>query len=398
MKTNLFFLLAVLALAGCSSQQEPIPQFQNGDDEQQANPSFVRPLDQALSIGRQCIGSSRSGEEFDVSYIVEPQLSRSRVSNDTIAYILNRPGGGFAVIAYDTRVASLLAYSDTGQFSYQEDEKDPVYSMFVGRLIPYVDSLVQVRPANENVPQAFDSLSNVIPCQEQVLPAIKVTITEDAPFDTYVSADHPGCKVGCVAVATGQIMLYCKDYLSNYHSHYYSLDQMRLALNPNVDPEVYYPYTTAQAQDDMALLLYRISQDVNTVYDPSGSIGDSNDAFLLFQNRRFSIRESGLTTYNDIAAASSVIDGYLVYISGSKLNLEGIHAWMIDGCSYRILQIANSQAPISSGIVMRAIDNVFVHCNWGWGSCNGYYRGDVFNVRGETYTDCTYFSVLRECE
>lgn len=61
------------------------------------------------------------------------------------------------------------------------------------------------------------------------------------------------------------------------------------------------------------------------------------------------------------------------------------HAWTVDGCSFCWKDIDNHK---------KGVDNLFVHCNWGWGGTgNGYFYGPIFSPKNYQFWDLHYFSV-----
>ena len=71
-----------------------------------------------------------------------------------------------------------------------------------------------------------------------------------------------------------------------------------------------------------------------------------------------------------------------IYNNGNVIIGNG-HAWVVDGYKNFTCTVKNKK----TGKESRITDD-FVHCNMGWGgTCNGYYRGSVFNVKEVAYSD-----------
>lgn len=330
---------------------------------------------------------TRSNAPLEMGYIVDHSRTRSGApGNDTIAYILNRGDyEGFVVVSSDNRVYPILAHSQTGTFKYKKG--DPVETEFISRLGAYLKSH-QDRESRIVIADDLDACVTSYP-------ALTASWHQRAPWDKYVIQEHPGCPVGCVALATGMIMSHCK--LSHvYHGINFELARITAGLKTNYypweepltrivggntsgnnkpRPEVE-PYSYDVAIDYAAKLLYWIGKDVHTSYSNGESSAMSLDAFRLLKKEGYDLKQITLTAYNVHDAIKYLVSNNLLYMRGSG------HAWVADACSYCV-DYANNDTIAAE-----------IHCDWGWGgNCNGYYSGEVFYPDGHKYTDMTYFAV-----
>lgn len=379
----LFTVLAVL-LNSCSIEETKAELNQNTAfvDEYKISQA------EALEIAENFFGVAQQvkSTQFDIDYILSESMSLGTVSTvrDTVAYVMNMiDDGGFIIVSADNRCYPILAFSETGNFEYEAVQDDMVYANFVSLIDDYVasiDEIDAVPPSGEVVSYEEIDITG---------PMLYTKWSQGEPYNKYVDEYYPNCPVGCVAVAAGQIMVYCKPTLEDYHGMTFHLASINKAFERSLRPDICYPigppfpsYTYDVAIDYSAKLLYYIGQDVDMSYSPGGSGASSSDAYLLFKNLGFVLEEDGLTSYSGLDIAYSIIRGNIVYMRGSVVNGYAGHAWVADGCGT---------------IHMGYRTHVFLHCNWGWGGRNdGYYTSDVFSAGGYSFSGMQYFSVKNE--
>lgn len=383
------FLLGLLFVALCSCSDTGEFGIEEAEVSDVGTDMYKISKEDAIHIANSFLGkTTRSTSLFQVDYVLDdtPNITRSTAfRNDTLAYILNKADGdGFVIVSTDNRVFPVLAYSEKGTFSYEKSDDDIVYANFVSLLDDY---MANIQESDTTVVMPDDYLDG---CTGVDL-GMATTWNQRSPFDKYVIQEHPGCPVGCVAVATGQIMVYC-GYTLDYHDMTFYLNSIHRAFQEKkanskgrrvvgVGPT----YTYEEAVDYAAKLLYFIGKDVNMNYNPGGSGAYSGNAHSLLKRLNFKIKESGLTAYSDTAIAQSLSEGNIIYLRGRNIVSGRGHAWVVDGCTYCW------QNPYTQ----TGIQNVFLHCAWGWGDdSDGYFSGEVFDVGpSKKYGEMSYFSV-----
>lgn len=394
-KSLVIYGMILSALLSCNTDTfEP---YESHIAKQNENRNAVHKITEqdALDIAGKLFKQTRSTSDYTVEYVLNDDATRTRAANttDTLAYIINfGSDNGFAVISSDNRVFPLLAYSDTGHFKYEKSYDNPVYANFISLLGDYMATINENDTAI-NIPN--DYLSSCI-IEKPNLHTYKWN--QGPPFDKYVIQEHPGCPVGCVAVATGQIMVNCKDIL-DYHDSQYVFYAIREAMDDGhgllldndktnitiVNPgHIEYSYETAV--DHVAKLLYWIGKDLYMSYNPGGSSASSYSAMRLLKELGYNIMEKNFTSFSDTAMVQRIKEGHLLYVDGREVNnnING-HAWIIDGYSFCWKDISEK----------KEITNVSLHCDWGWGGyCNGYYCGDIFRTTPDYALEkMKYFSV-----
>lgn len=373
--------------------------------EEEAN-KVESPFEDIISIADSVLGLSRSSEsDYNISFITNnsERDSRSASDVDTVGYILNRPNdNGFVVVGNAATSKPVLAYNESGNFSYTESNDDIVYVNFISKIPDFIDNPKIGIDSAITLPI---SLEDYYENKTYIYPKLHVHLGQRSPYDKYVIQEHPGCPVGCVAVATAAIMSHTKRYLQNYHGENFNLLDIISAYTPWATGN-YSSINLAsslskdEANDRFAKLVYYIGKDVNMEYNTDESKANRSIAYYLFKQLGFDVYESGLTNYNITNIAWSLMDGYLVYARGSNKNETDGHAWVIDGCKWKNVDITTnnvtSRTDLSDG-PKRLITDIYLHCDWGWdGENNGYFNSDVFSVSNYKFQNMQFFSVKRE--
>ncbi|MDE7496525.1 MAG: Spi family protease inhibitor [Muribaculaceae bacterium] len=334
-------------------------------------------LGEALVIAENAVGRgvtrSTTSAVATVDYVLNNVKTRSQDLPDTLAYVINYADeGGFAIISADNRVQPVLAFSENGTFSF---DNEIAVDNFINNLGEFI---------SQNNETSFKGIVYPLFVQE-VAPRIVTQIHQEAPFNKYVVAEYPNCPAGCVPVATALILIHTQDELLNYHNMNVSFKNIRKAMRgiyfpsssgENIistvaDNPIPNPGSYQDAIDQIAKLLYYFGDDMGVHYGEGGS-GTTVRAAYSFLNKY----SPNLTTKNIPYVFKNVVEwmrqGEMVMLFGSG------HAWVADGVAYTIDSQTNQK-------------QYYIYCDWGWGGDgNGYYAGDVFEVRSDEM-------VVKEC-
>lgn len=392
MAKNILYLIILIATTACSS---------TGLDEAallQSNPSSSHktstkiPENEALWIAKRVLTSTSTRSYIadpTIDYVVSNTDTRSESGNDTLAYVYNFSNQGFAIIATERLSNPVLAFSPTGTFSL---ENEIVKGNFISNLEDYYDSEDYQNSTNI---EDFDA------CYQST-PYISAYLNQGNPWNKYVVIDHPDCPVGCVAVATANVICNSKIAI-NYHNTKFQLKSMILAIaekmnstnsigSENVTKSIIKritgrpripKYTYEQAVDSMAKILYLIGLDVNMVYTSKGSGTNSKYAYNLCKSIGINVT-TDYSKYNFLDVFNYLQNDHIIYMRGE--DPEGGHAWVCDGYSYCVDLYDKTK-----------ITKRYIHIDWGWGgSCNGYYNGEVFAAGRYNFEPLNYFAVKRD--
>lgn len=395
MRKLLFFATFIsIFLAGCSNSTEDNILMQDLQDEQISALSNKISEIEAIEISNEVLNkiSTRTNPAAipTIDYVTKHNTTRSTASNDTLAYIINYPDDtGFVIIATDKYVNPLLAYSNQGHFSF---DNEIAKENFIDEIGPYLEK------SKSNAPFNWDDIS--FDNSKTVEPFIEISLNQRNPWDKYVIEKHPGCPVGCLAVAVAYVMTYSKEEL-NYHDSTWQFKSIISAIeNKAIAPVI--PTTNTESQginllppptlysydwgvDKMAKLLYRVGADLGLNYtsDRTGGVPMIN-SYYYCQSLNYTI-PSGYSDYNSNEVARYLRTDHIICLYGVDINGNGAHAWVGDGCMATV-SISHPEQPIVN----------YIHCDWGWGgSCNGYFNGDIFDV-GYQFDVRKYFAVKRE--
>ncbi len=327
------------------------------------------------------------------SYVLSDNNKKTRSISipDTLAYVINYPNNdGFVIVATDRRVNPVLGFSDKGNFSF---ENDNAKVDFIDRIETYM--------ANANSDVSYDSDNYNM--YYQVLPVLKISLSQGSPWNKYVIKDHPGCPAGCVAVATALVLSHSLLEL-DYHGSKYYFKSIIEAINKgqniqNMGP-LYYDtdwnkvvqpeYSYEQAVDSMSKFLYWIGKDVNMSYTTSASSASSYSAYSLCKNIK-DVDNLEYIPFNINAITWLLKNGNIVYLRGTDINGNGGHAWVADGACYCVTSTEDKRS-----LIREEITETYIHCDWGWGGIsNGYYSGSVFSAGGYNFQPLNYFALKR---
>ena len=395
----ILFLLVAAVCFSCSTDEILMPD--QSTDSGIASDTHHISQKEALAIANRILHKdtelSRSIDHTpDFEYVLnEPKSRAESTLPDTLAYVINYPdNNGFAIISSENSIFPILAFSESGQFTFENEISKVNFIDCIGKyLAENKDSGSEGTGGISKWPiTPVDSF--ITPFFEGVKPFVRFRMDQRAPFNKYVDIEHPGCPVGCVAVASALVMSHSKSEFEYYGTKYYfnsildALDRHDNSVEVTTDPTAPM-YTYEQATDYMSKLVYYLGKDLNMSYSTSGSGAFSSDAYNLIYNLGFEI-STNFASYNAINVAKYLLDNNIIYVRGSG------HAWVIDGCKSAIFPFTDSK----NNFTLDDPKLVYVHCDWGWGGyCNGYYAGDVFKLappETTSFTPSNYFAVKLE--
>lgn len=386
MKSSKFTLLILIItlFISCENQKNAeieTPTISNEYETRNNNSTFKITENKALEYANIVFNrnKTRTISEITVDYVVEQSNARS-LSSDTIAYIFNKgENEGFAIISSDNRINPLLAFSESGHFDY--DKNSIVNQEFILKLGDYINKNANNGPIT--LPENF--LDGCYAMQSN----ISGSWHQRDPWNSIVNIYHPGCPVGCVAVATAIVMTHCKESLL-YHGINFPLARIGAGIDQNSNSRIVggsggssniVPLPYDSAVNYAAQLLYYIGLDVNMNYGVNGSGAAPSSGLTLLNNKNFPLRHTQLATYNLINVINYIKNGDIIYMRGSTVNGSGGHAWIANGTMFCV----DSNNNITDG---------YIYCHWGWGgTCDGFYNGDVFYTTQYSFQNMQYFAI-----
>ena len=292
-------------------------------------------------------------------------------------YIYNIGDHGFVIIAGNTVLPPVLAWSDQGAFPDMEEAPDNFASW-----IAHYTEMIDFAVANGIQPEAkvqrqWEEASQGIFVTRNVTtvdPLVSTHWNQDCYYNEYCPATGGGwwggpcghCYAGCVATAMAQVMKYWDYPETGFGAHSYVHSEYG-EQSANFGATTYHweqmPVEIYSHNDAVATLLYHCGVSVNMNYSGSGSGAQSADvetalrSYFGYCGAKYR-QKSGYQEEAWIAMLKAELDlSHPIYYSGA--NGDSGHAFVCDGYD----------------------ENDFMHFNFGWsGSGDAFYS--TYDVNG----------------
>lgn len=398
MRKFVAFLAFAVLLIGCT--QEPVPVLEK---ETLATRSYLISMDSLRKIALDLpfslseetttrALSKQVAEIVPVAKILSSVRQAKTAKSYTPVYVVNyEDDAGFAILSADSRTDQILAYSDYGNLTEEED--NPGVLFFLEGIPAFMEDQIA------NYSATVDSLFEDYYCESwntgtNTFVTIRGPYTTTQwnqnpdPYYTYMptlscSGTSKKAYAGCVTIALLQIIAYYnkpvsfkyggQNYSINYWPDYtYTPSAANLAPSQREILGKYIYYMTERAQ-------------LNATYACSGTSVSITDGRTHLKSVGLQI---GSTTAYSWTPIKQDIDNYRIVWARGNSSDSG-HSWVIDG--YRIYTTQhtwvercydrNSGAFISENTGSHNQYQNLVRCNWGWGGYrDGYFNSGVFNT------------------
>jgi len=325
-------------------------------------------------------GESRGGTLTVKQKSVYPSESRS--TQTPRLHIVNFNEGGYAVVGDSTDAYRVYAMSENGEFTADASDSPTAYFLTLAHEYQRVNSLA-IGPD----PVPFDPIIQdyVIVwhgnhyCRryttnkytEKVEPLLTTQWHQRSPYNKFCfTTDGQQAVAGCVPLAMAQIMAYHKKP-NSYGSHTYHWENINLN------------WIASDPTNTVAYLISDIGQVTGAEYGVTGSPVTENRPIGGF--KEFGYTGCVQSAYNKYIACRNISEGRPVYMQGVDSNINKGHAWCIDGfnATYYDYKYVTDETGVFCSTGMR--NDIYIHCNWGWGFSNGYCYSDVFKVDDKNY-------------
>lgn len=334
----------------------------------------------AKKIAENYCHQMKDGKNFTVSESYTQQHN-----GNTVYYIFNFKEGGFAVVSADEKVNPVIAYSTENTFDLQM--KNPALKSWMLNYAAEIEEVMQSETkADAKIQRDWEDLKNGRPmfrqkADEAIEPLLTSTWNQDKYYNTNCPADDASegeeaagtaaydnhVPVGCVALATSQIIYYHRYPSKGIGSSSYSSPYGKLTANYG---KTNYNYNNMSDiakgySYDLAQLINHVGISVEMAYGPDGSSSQTSKAV---NSLRKNFGYSSSIQLSERANYSSNESWHKLLLDNLKQGLPMIygagpagggagHAFNCDGYD----------------------GNGKFHMNWGWaGKCNGYY--DIDNM------------------
>ena len=404
-------IITILAFVSCTDEVSDLARIDNFSQE------YGRSYSEALKVAQESISllsstTTRSGSnsrEIDFSKtraITRPATRGASMEKDTMIYVFNfKDDNGFALVSASLATEGLLAVTEKGNYNPGQPTEIEGFNEFIELAEQYV------RVASHE--RALDPDPNDPHDPEQYRDSIVITYIFPLPFlynppytpinwgqDTPEGDFCSNHVSGCVYTAIGEIMLFYS-YPDSIQLTYPNADKSTQVLNwQNI--RNHEPGSSIQICGDtvthnaVARLERQIGKLTNSsygynIYGVPVTGTDRDDIIPALDVMNFSHGTWSIYKRNIVNYEMSI--GHLFLVCGLRNSTEG-HAWVLDQLMEKItttyqLRWTESNGWVPTGVVNTTTSNL-LHYNWGlYGSCNGYFSENVYNMSQPEITDNT---------
>ena len=312
--------------------------------------------------------------------------TRSDVASDACFHVFNfADNGGFAIVAADDRATDIYAYAMEGHIDFDEAMEHTGFSVFMDGAVELYnqevggnsigpDSLLKRPPFEEigQIPDDYRIDTMDVVTVSQVPELMLTRWSQNSPYNKYCFApDGSQAPAGCGPIAIAQIMAYyCSPSLA---LNFIRLDWDEILSKAYVDKNDIYA-------DNVGLFIREIGRVADTDYGIGGASTFTSKIKPTFEY--FGYECDDKQNLDDQLLMSSLNNEHPAFIGGWPDEGTG-HFWVIDGYIYQTqrLEYYYLYRNLSEPFKCEYINNIYYHCNWGWGGFeNGYFLSGAFNA------------------
>jgi len=411
MKKVLFYsLLTSLFLASCSETEEL-----EVNEESIQKISELRSFEEAYNVAQESISllSSKTtrglapNRKIDISQtkaITRPVTRGGSTMNDTVIYVFNfSDNKGFALVSASLATDGLLAITEKGNYDPNQPTDIEGFNEFVEQAEQYVRvaSLERALKPNPNDPVLYKD--SVIVTYAPVYlssyepPYIPYNWGQDTPEGDFCDNG----VAGCANVAIGEVMIFYS-YPDSIQLTYPDADKSVQVLNWQniINHEPAFPIQICGdtvTHNAVARLERQIGYLTNSsyYYNYNGvpETGTDKDDIIPALDV-LNISHGIWSNYKKNIVKYNMSTGHLYIVCGWRNNSTVGHVWVLDHLiekittTYQLCWIAGT-GWVPTGVVNTTTSNL-LHYNWGaYGSCNGYFSENVYNMSQPEITDNT---------
>ena len=297
---------------------------------------------------------------------------------------------GFALMAANEEMPSLLALAENGEISESETVSNPGFALFLeGVEHEFIDKHTFDEATGELFTRKkYGEWKNIV-----YKPGgyCEVTWGQRKPYNSYCPMkDTIRTATGCVATAVAQYMSIHK-YPSSYNGYSFNWEEMTAAARASG--------CTDEAQDQIARLMFELGKrtNLNMEYGVSEDGSSSaNPQKIMRTLKNFGYSDGGeLKDYDTETVVAELKNGHCVLVGGCSFKQEqtfigikvspkysGGHRWLCHGLLERRRKIEMYIDDTYQGYTIES--EWYPLCNWGWsGECDGYYLSGAFDASKE---------------
>lgn len=391
MKKNRFIVLAILSsmLVSCSDDDVLSDDMLEKDTEltETVKPAS-RSIEDAIAIALDAAslnGTPSSRNNAIVDNVVSITSCTSRASADTLIYAVNyADNGGYALISANTSCDAVLAVTESGHFTSEDEIENPGMKLFMNYAKNYaiIGPDVPILPPGPENPQmrdwVYDNINDSVPAR--VI----------AKYGYYSSKP----TIGCNAIAAAHAL----SLFERPDTIHLSKSNTILSLNWYAYKHLDDPICMYE-NDNCYSFIEELAIRMNSGQYPGAAyIDDCRELLKKFlPNNVGNLRYGQPDTYALIKNDGVIVVAGFSQDSNGNLIVPG-HTWVIDGYVFKkIIDIEyivtfdrTTGREISRTLSYdhSRVLSYLVHYNWGWkGVDNGYFDYNVVHPYYGTYYD-----------
>lgn len=399
-------IVTIMSLISCSQENE-LRIAENSIDRTskiislaEAEADLNKLLDDIYDIQSTRVSCSRKKVIANAFTIEEGSCdTRSGEITPIIVHVFNFENQeGFALMAGNRELPSLLALADSGEIKETAQIDNPGVAIFLENMERvYIEEITSsVAPGTFDDYIVYGNWENIVYKQGG---HCVVKWGQGSPYNKFCPIkDGENCVTGCVATAVAQFMSILR-YPSSYNGYIFDWDEMTY--------NAYAELCTTDGANQIARLMYELgkSSNLNMSYDTAANGGSGANAEHIPRTlKNFGYSNGGsLKNYNTETVVSELKNGYSVLVGGFSHKTEetflgitvntkytGGHRWLCHGLLERRRTVSTYT---SKGELKNTTTESLWYplCNWGWnGYCDGYYLSKAFNSNnGPSYSTST---------
>lgn len=279
--------------------------------------------------------SSLTRSSDNISDSTEIVLSYIKFHQDTVS--------GYAIASNDPRLNRVYAFVESGDFSDTAKIEPLKWAIEKIPLVAEADIQNYYLDGATSSTQNYVNTGNIV----------NTSWHQNAPFNNYApkcsSSSDGHMPIGCVPVATAQLIAKCKLFKGTYLGNK-NIDFDKLTSVSKID-------TASSLASQAATFLYEVAMYCQVDFGCGGSGSQLKDAFQYLKELGYTgyYKEGGL----DAAAVYKYLLQGIPHMSAGKRSGGTGHAWLITG--------------IRGNYDGSNFSSYETWCNWGWKSSNGWF-------------------------
>ncbi|MGP1393630.1 MAG: C10 family peptidase [Candidatus Cryptobacteroides sp.] len=396
MKTNLSFILCILAIVSCSKETL----VQDNTMQNKVDTGIYRSIEEIRDIAASAPNlfllntqTKSTAAALKIKDVLPVHYCQTKSMQDTpLMYVVNYSNNaGFSLIGAQKGSPEILAYIENGYYNGGISD-NPGFNMFIETITDRIKKNPMMKKRGDFDTSHIETETSTSTTGVDRL--INVAWHQRLPFNRYCSIPfNYNIPAGCVAVAIAQIM--------SFHSYPLNINLTYPGANINCtvldwnnmiksEHSYHHDFDCIVCQQN-GNLLREIGQRVNMNYSEKGSSAFSGLAKNAFESLGYST--SNYKQYSFYETLSDIDNRKPVFIRAEN-NSSG-HAWVVDGHKYTKTDKYHYRVDgyEQTLIAKESFHRWYLHFNYGWGSSFiGYYlakgidegKGEII-VGGEYY-------------